>query len=282
MLDGAHIHLDRIDLDERRREDGRNGDVDCRALARDDVRREVARAVSADARDLLHARNVDVAGDGDFTGRFHLFKGGHDLSGTFASAGSRSAGTTTSFRVCMDRCDGRRKSFDVWNAGAKIFGGDARFTYSIKPLGAPERARPRGSTRRTPTSISRPSPISSGSRVCASPGRATGQQCARVAARTFRRRARRRTDRRLRRRRRRTMTPTPALSAADAGRTRTRVGTVRAAFRCRAHLPIAGGVTYRFDPRRSSSSGGRFATERTNVTFQARRRGATARASRST
>ena len=59
-------------------------------------------------------------------------------TGTFAS---ELAGVNDyRFPDCTARCDGRRHGFDVWNAGSKFYGGDAKFTYGIKPFGAGERA----------------------------------------------------------------------------------------------------------------------------------------------
>ncbi len=68
-------------------------------------------------------------------GTFRLFDGGHDLSGTFTSP----MGGVNDYRFPALNGSLRwtQKAFDVWNAGAKFYGGDARFQYSIKPLGVP-------------------------------------------------------------------------------------------------------------------------------------------------
>jgi hypothetical protein len=42
-------------------------------------------------------------------------------------------------------------AFDVWNAGSRFYGGDARFTYSIKPLG--QKARPTSRFETTYTDV---------------------------------------------------------------------------------------------------------------------------------
>ena len=95
--------------------------------------------------------NWELTGDGDFTGTFHLFKGGHDLTGTFTSA---VAGVNDyRFPQLYGSLHWTPKAFEVTNAGSKLFGGDARFAFSIKPLGSPG-GRPRASRRRTRTSIS--------------------------------------------------------------------------------------------------------------------------------
>ena len=76
-----------------------------------------------------------LAGDGDFTGTFRLFDGGHDLSGTFTSP---IAGVNDyRFPALNGSLRWTQNAFDVWNAGSKFYGGDAKFPYSIKPLGVP-------------------------------------------------------------------------------------------------------------------------------------------------
>ena len=107
-----------------------------------------------------------LTGDGDFNGTFHLFKGGHDLHGTFASI---VAGVNDyRFPALYGSLQWTPDAFEVWNAGAKFYGGDAQFTYSIKPLGKPS-GHDQSSTPPTPTSISRSSPTSSSFAGCASP-----------------------------------------------------------------------------------------------------------------
>ena len=86
----------------------------------------------------------ELSGEGDVKGTFHLFKGGRDLSGTFA---------TQLLGLNEYRFPGLYGSlhwtptlFDVSNAGAKFFDGDARFAYSIQPLGSAERPTARFAT----------------------------------------------------------------------------------------------------------------------------------------
>ena len=57
-----------------------------------------------------------------------------------------------------------------------------------------------------------------------------------------------------------------AARAADAGHARHEWGPF-APLPLPAHLPIAGELTYRYGPTRSTIEQGRFATERTYVTF---------------
>jgi len=76
----------------------------------------------------------DVTGDGDFKGTFHLSKAGPDLAGTFKSdlAGVNSY----RFPSLYGSLRWTKSAFNLWDAGSKFYGGDAQFTYSMKPLGA--------------------------------------------------------------------------------------------------------------------------------------------------
>ena len=89
-------------------------------------------------RELFFAKESWVlSGDGDFTGTFHLFNGGHDLAGTFKSdvAGLYDY----RFPSLNGSLHWTRNRFDVTDAGAKFMGGDARFAFAIAPLGAQTR-----------------------------------------------------------------------------------------------------------------------------------------------
>jgi len=90
-------------------------------------------------REIFFARERwRLSGDGDFTGTFHLFKGGRELKGSFASA---TAGVNE-FR--FDSLRGRLRwlprSFEVTDATSNVYGGTARFEYRMTPLGTKARA----------------------------------------------------------------------------------------------------------------------------------------------
>ena len=72
--------------------------------------------------------NLD--GDGDFNGVFHLFKGGHDLSGNFTSplAGVNEYRFPVALRIAA--LDAQISSRST-NAGSQLYGGNARFTFGI-------------------------------------------------------------------------------------------------------------------------------------------------------
>ncbi len=80
-----------------------------------------------------------LTGDGDFKGTFHLFNGGRDLTGTFAS--EMLGVYDYRFPSLRGALRWTPTAFEVTDGGAKFFGGDARFTYAIRPLGV-KKTRP--------------------------------------------------------------------------------------------------------------------------------------------
>jgi hypothetical protein len=89
-------------------------------------------------RELFFAKERWVlSGEGDFTGSFHLFNGGHDLAGTFKS---EVAGLYDyRFPGLNGSLHWTRNGFDVTDAGARFMGGEARFGFAIAPLGSKTR-----------------------------------------------------------------------------------------------------------------------------------------------
>ena len=80
-----------------------------------------------------------LKGDGDFTGVFHLFKGGRELKGTFASA---EAGVNEyRFQALQGSLLWLPQKFEVTNATARVYGGTAQFGYLMAPIGTPTPAR---------------------------------------------------------------------------------------------------------------------------------------------
>ena len=117
--------------------------------------------------------NWELAGDGDFTGTFHLFKGGHDLTGTFTQRGRRRLRLSVSAAVRLASLDaegvrGHRRRVEALRRrrALRLFDQAAR---------ARRAARPRASTRRTRTSISPSSPTSTSCAGCASPDARSGE-----------------------------------------------------------------------------------------------------------
>ena len=134
VLDGPRIHLDRVDLESDGAKSVAIGDVDL-AHWPEQTFRVQSRVHFPRMRELFFKDETwNLTGDGDFNGTFHLFKGGRDLAGTFSSP---LAGVNEyRFPSLYGSLRWTPTAFEVWDAGAKFFGGDARFAYSIKPLGA--------------------------------------------------------------------------------------------------------------------------------------------------
>jgi hypothetical protein len=263
-LDGPHIHLDRIDLGSDGATTVAKGDVDLSRWP------EMAYDVKSRVR-FPRMRQIffthetwDVAGDGDFTGRFHLFKGGHDLSGTFASArlDLLAGGRDYRFPALYGSLRWTPKSFDVWDAGAKTFGGDGKFVYSIKPLGSPERPAARFDASYTNVDLSAFTDFEQLKGLRFS-GSATGKNLLEWPLGRF---ADAHGDGQI------SVAPPPGTdiaSGAVAGPSSQHYewGPF-APMPLAPHLPMAGALVYRFDPSTIDIESGRFTTERTDVTFQ--------------
>jgi hypothetical protein len=209
---------------------------------------------------FFHKENWALSGDGHFTGTFHLFKGGHDLTGTFTSA---VAGVYDyRFPELYGSLRWTPKFFEVTEAGSKLFGGDARFGYSIKPLGTPGGAIARFEASYSDVDLAELTDFYDlrGQRFA---GRASGENLLEwpngrfhenqgsghvtVAAPSD-------------------MLPMTAGLPPDTGELPQEWGPFAPPPLPR-HLPIAGELTYRLAPDRIELEGGRFATERTHVRF---------------
>ncbi len=86
-------------------------------------------------REIFFAREPwRVAGQGEFTGTFHLFKGGRELVGTFFSP--RASVNQHPFEALRGSLVWLPGRFEVTNATARAYDGAARFSYRMAPLGA--------------------------------------------------------------------------------------------------------------------------------------------------
>ena len=138
---------------ERRRADGRDRRRRPRALARADSTTSKSRIDFPTQKDIFfHGQKFGVSGAGDFTGTFHLFKGGRELKGTFVSAVAgvndwRFPNLRGSVLWVPDR-------LEITDATSELYGGTARFDYRMAPLGQPTPATRRRGTWSTRTSIS--------------------------------------------------------------------------------------------------------------------------------
>jgi hypothetical protein len=210
----------------------------------------------------------ELTGEGDVAGTFHLFKNGRDLAATFASA---SLGVNEyRFPGLYGSVHWTPTELDVTNAGAQVFGGDGRFSYSIRPLGAAVRPIARFEASFAGVDLASFTDFQQlkGLRFA---GSATGERV--LLEWPLGRFSESRGSGRL------VVTP-PAgvqpMTAAPGAPSGARSSADRALREwgpfapvpLPRHLPIAGELTYRFDPEQVDFGPSRFATEHTNVTFQ--------------
>ncbi len=268
VIDGSRIHLDRIDMDTDGATTVATGDVDMAHWPNQGYHVK-SRVNFPRMRELFFKDEAwRLSGAGDFTGSFRLFKSGsdtnRDLMGTFAS---ELAGVNDyRFPRLYGSLRWTQHGFDVWDAGSQFYGGDATFVYGIKPFGQKTKPTHRFDATLTDVDLARftdfeqfpglrfagsaslhnvlewPSGRFSDHRgvghlvVTAPPG-VTPMTASLAAAR-----------------------------AADADHSRHEWGPF-APMPLPAHLPIAGELSYRYGPEDVTIEQGRFATERTHVTF---------------
>jgi hypothetical protein len=82
--------------------------------------------------------NFGVTGEADFTGVFHFFKGGRELKGQFTTpeAGVNVGGNRWRFQNVAGSLLWIPSRFEVTDVTTALYGGRAKFLYSMAPLGA--------------------------------------------------------------------------------------------------------------------------------------------------
>ena len=134
VLSGPHVDLDRIEIDTDGGKTVARGSVELGKRWPEQSYDFESRVQFPRMGDIFFSdQDWNLTGDGDVAGKFHLFKGGHDLGGTFKS--DVLGWKDYRFPALAGSLRWTPAAFDVWDASAKFFGGDAQFTYSIKPLG---------------------------------------------------------------------------------------------------------------------------------------------------
>jgi hypothetical protein len=266
-LDGPRVHLERVDLDSDGAKTVARGEVDL-AHWPEQTHRVESRVHFPRMRQLFFTDAAwDLTGDGNFTGTFHLFKGGHDLSGTFDSA---LAGVNEyRFPALSGSLQWTRHALDVRQARARFFDGDCRFSFSIKPLGAQVRPTARFDATVNGADLAQFSDFQQlrGLRFA---GSADLQNLLEWPLGRFAEHA---GAGRL------VVTPPPGVvlmtSAGEGGRAEVPVDDQKPHQRrdvspppLPAHLPVGGELAYRYGPDAVFVDAGRFATERTFVTFE--------------
>ena len=270
-LDGPRVHLDRIDLETEGTTSLVRGDVDFAHFPEMTFQVESRVQFPAMRHTFFTNEAWDASGEGRFTGSFHLFKGGHDLSGKFSSDllgvnDYRFGSTYGSLRWTP-------KTFEVWDAGSRLFGGDARFTYSLRETGEATPRASRFEFTHTNTDLTAFTDFERlrGVRFA---GTASGRHRLEWTLGHF---ADVRGDGQFD-----VLPPVgaPPMAVADtgpAGGGADREWGPYAPMPLVSHLPIAAGASYQYGPDGVTFEGGRFVTEQTNVTF----RGSTAWGERS-
>ena len=257
-LDGPRIKLERVDLDSDGAKSVAQGEVDL-AHWPEQTFRVQSRVHFPRMRELFFKdESWNLTGDGDFSGTFHLFKGGRDLAGTFTSA---LAGVNEyRFPSLYGSLRWTPSAFEVWDAGAKFSGGDARFMYSIKPLGAKVRplARFDATVDRMDLAALTDFEQLPGLRFA---GTANWHNLLEWPLGQFREH---RGEGRV------VVNPPPSVTAMTASLDAAPAhdSASRELAPLARHLPIAGELAYRYGPDDVTIDTGVFATERTYVTFQ--------------
>ncbi len=267
VIDGNRLRMEHIELESDGATSVASGDVD---LSRwPDMRYAVRSRVHFARMREIFFRNETWAltGDGDFTGTFQLFKGGHELTGTFRSA---LAGVNAyRFPLLQGALKWTREGFEVWDARSDLYGGQAQFTFAIAPLGAPERPTARFDASYTNVDVSQLSDLYElpGLRFA---GSATGRNLIEWPLGRFRDS---RGDGEL------TVDPPggrdgihlmgaslAAARAADPDHSRHEWGPFAPDLTA-SHLPVGASISYRFDADTVRIDPSRFATARTHVAF---------------
>ena len=267
VIDGAKVRLDRADIDTDGAHTVAIGAVDFDHWPEQSYQVR-SRVQFSRMRELFFAKeNWKLSGDGDFTGVFHLFKGGHDLAGNFTS---QVAGVEQyRFPSLFGSLHWTRNLFEVTNAGSRLYGGNARFTFGIRPLGSPDRPTARFDASYTDVDLRQISDLYELAGVRFT-GSASGKNLLEWPLGKF---SEHRGDGRVQ------ATPPPGASsmpstlaaAGDSDRAHdNREWGPFAPVPLADHIPIAGDVAYRYGPDSVEVNNGHFITEKTNVAFGGR------------
>jgi hypothetical protein len=138
-LNGGKVHFDRMDLVSDGARTVATGDVDLGRWPEQLYQLKSRIDFPTQKEIFFHGQKFGVSGVGDFTGTFHLFKGGRELKGAFVSglAGVndwRFPNLRGSVLWLPDR-------LEITNATSELYGGTARFDYRMAPFGQPTPAR---------------------------------------------------------------------------------------------------------------------------------------------
>ena len=135
-VQGGRIVLDRIDLTTDGAESELTGVVDT-ARWPEMFYQVKSKVQFAPMRAIFFAKDTfSLHGEGDFSGTFHLFKGGRELKGNFFS---REAGINDyRFQNLEGALEWVPDRFEIVHASSKFQGGQTRFKHLMAPLGRPQ------------------------------------------------------------------------------------------------------------------------------------------------
>ena len=132
FIDGSKLHFNRIDLASEGAQTVLTGDIDMGRWPEQTY--QIASKIDFPTQKniFFHRDTFTVSGKGDFQGTFHLFKGGRELKGTFASPlvgvnDWRFPDLRGSVLWLPDR-------MEVTKATSGLYGGTAQFDYRLAPL----------------------------------------------------------------------------------------------------------------------------------------------------
>ena len=133
-IDGGKVLLDRIDLESEGASSDITGVVDVGHWPEMLYTIRHSRVDFPIQKEIFFKdMNFTVVGHGDFTGTFHFFKDGRELKGTFTSP---LAGVNTwRFPNVSGSLLWIPSTFEVTNVNSDLYGGHARFNYSMGPFG---------------------------------------------------------------------------------------------------------------------------------------------------
>jgi translocation and assembly module TamB len=264
IIDGSLLHMTKVDIDTDGAKSAAAGDVDLGHFP------EMRFAVKSHLPSSQRMREIFFAsepwkltGGTDFAGSFHLFRGGHDLVGDFKS--DLFGLYDYRFPKLYGSLHWTDKLFDITDGGSHFYGGTSKFAFSTAPLGTSERALDRFEFRYSNVDLARFTDFEEmpGQRFA---GIASGRNSLEWHSGRFG--DEHHGDGTI------SVAPLPGVQMmAETLEPRSRDAQSLdewgpfTIMPLSAHLPIAGEMTYEYDPKEIRIRGGRFTTEKTFVTF---------------
>ena len=144
-INGSQLHFSRINLQTDGATSELDGDIDLARWPEQTYRITSKIDFQTQKSIFFHNYNFNATGLGDFTGTFHLFKGGRELKGVFSTPMARVklGAQTWEFPNLRGNVLWLPEKMEVTDATSGLYGGTARFDYRLFPLnqrGVPTRA----------------------------------------------------------------------------------------------------------------------------------------------